>query len=140
METYNELAEKLLAILCENARLAYQEELGEFSHGELSILKHLRDERSGLTSGELAEALSMTLPRMSAALSSLVKKDYISKAADIDDKRKTRIHITPAGLDHVTEKESILREKVLFILSALGENDAREYVRISERIKSIRLI
>ena len=139
METFDGLADKLMEILCENSRLAYQEDLGDFSHGELSILAYLRDERSGLCSGELAESLGMTLPRTSAAISGLAKKGLVSKATDEIDRRKTRIHITPAGITYITEKETKLREHISHILSMLGEDDAEEYVRISERIKSIHL-
>ena len=43
METFNELTDKLLSVLLENSRRPYQEGLREFVHGELSILKYLRD-------------------------------------------------------------------------------------------------
>ncbi len=139
MEIYNELADKLFDILCTNSRLAYQEDLGNFSHGELSILAYLRDERSGICSGELAESLGMTMPRISAGVSGLAKKGLVSKMTDAEDKRKVRIHITPAGLEYISEKETRLREHILNILSKLGEDDAGEYVRISERIKNIHM-
>lgn len=140
MEIYNELADKLFDILCTNARLTYQEDLGDFSHGELSILAYLRAERSGLCSGELAESLGMTMPRISAAISGLVKKGLVTKSTDSEDRRKIRIHITPAGIEHIIKKETRLREHISNILSKLGEEDAGEYVRISERIQSIHMI
>ena len=138
MDLYNEQTDILLKIMLESSRLPYQEELAEFSHGELAILAYLRDNCSGITSGELADALAMTLPRMSAAISGLVKKGLVYKLTDEADRRKTRIYVTPAGITHVVEKEAELKERTAKILINLGEDDAREYLRISRLICDMR--
>ena len=136
MEIFNELTDELFDVLCAESRLPLREELSDFSHGELAILVYLRDERSGLFSGELSEALSMTLPRMSAAISGLVKKGYVSKTTDLTDRRKIRINITPAGLEHVTEKETALRKRISDLILRLGEDGTAEYIRILKRINT----
>lgn len=137
MDLYNKQTDLLLKIMLENSRLPYQEELAEFSHGELAILVYLRNDCSGVTSGELADALAMTLPRMSAAISGLIKKGLVYKLTDEADRRKTRIYITPAGITHVGEKEAKLRDQTANLITELGENDAREFIRISKLIHSL---
>ncbi len=139
METFNELTDKLLSVLLENSRQIYQEGLREFVHGELSILKYLRDEKSGLPSGELAESLGMTLPRMSAAISGLVKKGFVSKITDSVDRRKIHIHITHEGINYVNQTEDHLRCQISDIIIKLGQEEAEEYIRILENIQLLYL-
>ena len=137
MEILNELTDELLNVLLENSRQTYQKDLTEFTHGELSILKYLRDEGSGLPAGEFSKSLGMTLPRMSAAISGLVKKGLVSKLTDSVDRRKIRIHITHEGINYVNRTEDALRGQIADIVARLGQDETEEYMRILEKIRRI---
>ena len=137
MDIFHEITNELLNALLKNTRLSYQENLADYSHGEMTILVYLRDQRSGLCAGELAEELGMTLPRMSVAIAGLAKKGFVTKDPDVSDKRKIRINITPDGIRYVNEKECRLKEQVCDILMGMGPDDTEEYLRILKKIQDI---
>lgn len=134
MTDYSILAHELLLKLCDNARLRYQRDLGDFSHGEMSILDHLCYSEDGICPGVLCDTLGMTTPRISAAIASLQKKGLVTRETDPADRRKIHIFISEEGRALVTEKREELREHITKILISLGEDDAKEYVRIMGRI------
>ena len=139
MTDYTQLAEDLLLILRHNSKLSYRRELAGFSHGELLILTYLTENEGGIYAGNLCEKLDMTTPRISAAISSLQKKGLVTKETDTADRRKVRIYITSDGLELISQKKAELTATIEQILRALGDEDAKEYVRITSRINALNL-
>ena len=137
MTIYKSLATELIAELCNNEKLSYRRNLGDFSHGEMSILAHLCYCENGACAGAIGESLTMTVPRVSAAISTLQEKGLVTKERDPEDKRKIHIYISREGRLLVDEKKRELEDAVSLLLSHLGEEDAEEYVRITKRINRI---
>ncbi len=131
---YSILAGELLEHLRENSKHKLQRETEDFAHGEMSILAYLCFKEDGVCPGILCTSLGMTTPRISAAISSLGKKQLITRASDPSDRRKIHIHISETGRMLVHNKHRKITCELAHLLESLGEDDAREYVRIVGRI------
>lgn len=137
MTNYETLAAELLTGLCDNEKLRYRRELGDFSHGEMSILTHLCYCENGVCPGVLGDELGMTTPRISAAISSLHKKGLVTRESDPEDRRRIHIYISREGRLLVSEKKQELESSITALLSHLGEDDAREYIRLTQKINRV---
>lgn len=137
MTDFNLLAAQLLNELCDDARLRYRRDLEDFSHGEMSILTYLGYRENGACPGDLCEMLGMTTPRISAIIAGLQKKGLVSRVTDAGDRRKIHIYISDEGRTLVESKKEALTGDISHILSLLGEDDAKQYVRIIGKINRI---
>ena len=135
MVNYNELALELLDCLCCNSKLKFQKNAEDYTHGEIKILTLLTHCNGDMSPGDICEALGMTTPRISAALASLTKKELVTRVTDPHDKRRLHIYITDSGKALVESKKCEFAESLSELLSALGEEDAVEYIRIMGRIR-----
>lgn len=134
---YSSLAEELLEQLIKNAKLDYLKDAEDFSQGEMRILSYLYYESDGVCSGKLCKSIGMTTPRLSAALAALEKKGFIKRLTDEGDRRRVHVHVTDKGRFLVKEKREKALSHVRGILESLGESDAKEYIRIIERITDL---
>ncbi len=137
MVNYNAMAFELIELMKTNSKLKYRKDTSTFTQGEMCILALLDSDDSGITPGKLCECLNMTLPRISAALSVLEKKRLVSRITDSSDRRKLHVYITDRGRALVSEKLQSLAVDISSLLSTLGEEDSKEYIRILKRINSI---
>ena len=135
MVNYTFLATELLKCLCASADAKHQRSTEDFTHGEMRILSLLSDKGDGISPTDICELSSMTTPRISAAIASLTKKELVLRRTDERDKRRLRIYITDKGRALVDAKKKELTDSLADLLMHLGETDAKEYVRIMERIR-----
>lgn len=134
MVNYSVLAGELLESLCTSADAKHRRNTEDFTHGEVRILTCLMRHGGSSTPGDICEQLDMTGPRVSAAVNSLTKKGLVVRETDVQDKRRCHVYITDAGKELVRKKKKELTDSLEKVLELLGENDAREYVRIVGRI------
>lgn len=134
MTDYTTMAAELLELMLENTKLEYHRGTVSFSRGEMSILAQLCYKKDGLSPGELCETLGMTTPRVSAVLSGLLRKEYICRTVDPSDRRRIHIYITDEGRSYTSARYSTLTDNITELLRSLGEDDAREYLRIVGKI------
>lgn len=134
MINYDLLAEELLCHLRRTSSLELQRSAEDYIHGEIKILTLLCENDTGISPGHICSALEMTTPRISAALASLEKKEYITRRTDEADKRRLHVYVTDSGRGLVEKKKAELSRHLSGMLSSLGEEDASDYVRIIGRI------
>src|SRR5205807_10061881 len=79
------------------ARLARMLErgAGELSLPQFRVLAMV--DEGGERASHLAERLAVAKPTVTAVVDGLVERGYLSRSADADDRRATRITLTPAG-------------------------------------------
>lgn len=132
---FQTLAEELLRAM------AYQkmpmEKPNQMSVGERGILNYLRYVRDGALSGDLSRDLGITTGRTASALKGLERKGLIARVASESDRRCVVVRITPEGVAAAEALRAQVLAHVEELLRALGETDAREYVRIVKRIVEI---
>ena len=90
-------------------------------------------------SGEISRDLGITTGRTAIALKGLEKKGLVRRAPSETDRRCVNVRITPAGREAAEAFRRHVLESIERMLRELGEDDAREYVRIVSRINELQL-
>ena len=137
MIDYFALARGLIACLSATADAKHCRYIEDFVHGEMRILAYLAEDGDGASPGDICENLAMTTPRISSAVASLEKKKLVIRETDERDKRRLHVYITEEGKALVDYKKNELTSALAHLFAELGEDDAREYVRIMGRIGEI---
>lgn len=131
------LAEILFQELRCNASTSLGEILNEFNRGEIGVLGYLAFEKDKATAGELSENLNVTTARVARILNSLETKGYIKRTEDNQDKRKTLVVITQNGESLAKKAKKEVIDKITKVIEEIGEKEAKEYIRITLKIREI---
>ena len=106
-------------------------------HGEMFILDYLERKNNTVMPGELSNMTGGSSARTAIALRNLEQKGFISRDVDKADRRKIIVTLTDEGRKLTLEERAQVIRKMDAIVDALGEKDAREYIRIVGRIVEI---
>lgn len=131
------LAEILFQELRCNASTSLGEILNEFNRGEIGVLGYLAFEKDEATAGELSKNLNVTTARVARILNSLETKGYIKRTEDNQDKRKTLVVITQNGESLAKKAKKEVIDKITKVINEIGEEEAKEYIRITLKIREI---
>ena len=137
MKTYAEMAKELFEIMDPAKFRPPHREVSKLMHGEMAVMRLFEKEDVPLTAGEISRRLRMTTSRIAAVLNSLEKKALISRFADEKDGRRVMVAITQQGRDFLEERRLDVLRHMQDMLEKLGEEDAREYVRLARRVMEI---
>lgn len=111
--------------------------ISEIAKGEIGVLLYLIDENNGANAYEISQRFDVNTSRVAAVLNSLSKKGYIERTMDPLDKRKIQVYITDKGRKFGENRRNVIIIRMSYVLSELGEKDAKEYIRILQRISQI---
>ncbi|MEH7013006.1 MarR family winged helix-turn-helix transcriptional regulator [Neobacillus niacini] len=134
---YKALANELVNNMTKSPKMQFQKKVDDLSQGEKRILGYLTFWKDAVASGELSEKLFLSTPRVASALNSLSKKGFIERNRDEYDKRIVIVTITEAGKSFVMDEHAEAISMLEKTLQKLGEKDAKEFVRIINRIIEI---
>ena len=111
--------------------------IGKNARGECFVLRCLARSKAPLLPSDLSEQSHACTARIAVVLNTLEKKGLISRAIDPTDRRRILVSLTNVGQEYVAVVRTQLREDMKHLLEELGEQDAREYLRITKRILQI---
>ena len=131
------MAMKLLRLMEALPRRAPQNWLGEFSRGELFLLNYLYANGGTAWPTILSDAMQTSTARIAAALNSLERKGWIRREPDLGDHRRKVVHLTEEGSKYIEGCRSKVLRNVTKLLTELGDEDASEYLRITQRMEAI---
>lgn len=134
---YEIIAEEIFSKLRNNYKDSLNKLLSEFTSGEIGVLGYLVFEKDKVTSGELSEKLNVSTARVASILNSLENKGYIKRTNDNLDKRKTLVTITDKGEKLAYSVKRELTSKIINVIKEVGEEDIKEYIRISLKIENV---
>lgn len=137
MDLYARLAEELIEALDRKKKGPPHEDVSTAMRGELAVLRLLMDEGRVLTAGDISRLLQMTTSRIAAVLGSLQKKGLIVRSTDAEDKRRVLVTLTQKGMTLCRKRKQHVVSDMSYMLSYLGENDAKEFVRLMKRVHDI---
>lgn len=136
---YRKCAEELMRyVLMSEERIYFVEKnMRELAHGESAVLLYLMEENDGANAKELSERFAVNTSRIAAILNGLVKKGYIIRQKDADDKRMVRVFITEKGRIFTERRKDKLLDYCAAMLERLGEEESELYVNIMKHICEI---
>lgn len=114
-----------------------QKQIGKHAQGECFVLRCLARSPKPLLPSDLSTMTRSSTARIAVVLNTLEKKGYITRAIDPADRRRVLVSLTSVGAEYVRSIRQQLRQRMQRLLAELGEADAEEYLRITERILSI---
>lgn len=107
------------------------------SRGEMAMLSYFIMNQPEATPTELSQFFNLSTARVANTLNSLERKKLIVREHDSVDRRKVLVHITPQGRQTAEEKRSEAMRGMGKLLTDLGEHDAKELLRIFQRIRAL---
>ena len=131
---YRELAIELLIKMQSFHKIKQKKHFSEVMQGETFVLYYIALHDGDVLPGEISTEMDVSSARVATALNNLERKGLIIRQIDKNNRRKILVSITPEGKKIAEERYSTLVEKTTTMLTALGEHDAKEYVRIMGRL------
>ncbi|MBQ9065821.1 MAG: MarR family transcriptional regulator [Blautia sp.] len=120
-------------------QLRYSKQISQLTQflnasGEYSILYILYHEPEAHCAGEFASRLDLTPGRVANVLKALEKKNLIERKKDPADGRRIMVTLTASGREYITRTYSQAAEVYHDLIEEIGEDDTREFLRITRKI------
>ncbi len=130
LETTIEIATSLLAEL---ESQAFQEEgFSELSMRQVNYLNTI-SHMGHPTFSDLAKKLGVTKPSVTAIVGALIRKGYVQKVQDPEDKRSYHIVITPKAVDFEKIHVSMHQRIAMLLTSQLDPDEAEQLAKLLEK-------
>jgi len=131
---YEELAAELLNVRTKLLQVPAQRELTKMMRGELFVLNYLRNREETVHPKELSEKLAVSTARIARLLKHMEDQNLIVRYADAQDSRQVIVRLTEQGVKEIEAARKAVLEYTACMLESLGAEDAKEYIRIQEKI------
>ena len=134
---YTVLADELLNNMHLLHKAKFQKNINEAMQGEAFVLQYITHQKGDVLPGEIGNEMDVSSARIAAALNNLESKGLITRRIDLRDRRKILVGITPEGKVLAQQQQQAVIAGASKMLALLGEQDAREYVRITCKLAEI---
>jgi DNA-binding MarR family transcriptional regulator len=134
---YDILAKEFIQNMRSAQTAGRQKSIQDGVRGETFVLYFIKENQGKTVPSQISEVMGVSSARIATALNSLEEKGFITREIDIEDRRKIIVRLTQKGTDHVEEWERKFIEDLKDTLIALGEEDAKELVRITGRLAEV---
>lgn len=131
---YEVLAREFMECMHMIKKAGPQKPIEESMRGEAFVIQFLSHHGDSVLPSEISNIMGISTARIAATLNSLEKKGWITRRIDTDDRRRILVDLTSEGKAHAEQHHRHMMENTIKLLSMLGEEDAREYVRLSRKL------
>lgn len=131
---YTELAIQLIDMRASAPQIKMERTMSQIARGEVLALTYLAANGNRAYPKDMSKALMLTTARVAAMLKSLEGQDMITRTPDPADNRQVIVCLTEKGIALVEERRTGMIHSVAKMLEALGEEDAKAYVRIQAKL------
>ncbi len=131
---YTELVIQLIDMRASAPQIKMERTMSQIARGEVLALNYLAANGNRAYPKDMSKALMLTTARVAAMLRSLEGQDMITRTPDPSDSRQVIVCLTEKGVALVEERRIGMIHSVAKMLEALGEEDAKAYVRIQARL------
>lgn len=113
------------------------EKLDDTNRGIVSILRCLSKKDQPITAGEISERTGVSTARTAVLLRKMSARNMIITGNDPSDARKTLVSLSDYGKELLHKKIEEHKEMVSIIIDRIGFERTKEFMRLSNEIKSI---
>lgn len=131
---YEKLAHEFMSIMYQMRKRGAQKQISESMHGELFVLGYISNHEGNVIPSEISNEVGISTARVAATLNSLENKGLITRKIDVNDRRRILVEMTPTGKEQIENHIQTIMKITTGMLQYLGEQDAKEYVRIMGRL------
>lgn len=131
---YTHLAYEFMETMNQFRKRNMHKQFNESMHGEIFTLYYISQYEGSVIPSEISNEAGISTARVAATLNSLEKKGFITRKIDVSDRRRILVGLTPLGKEQIEGHFKMMMENTISMLSYLGEDDAKEYVRIMKRL------
>ena len=131
---YSELAVQLIDMRASAPQIKMERTMSQIARGEVLALNYLAANGNRAYPKDMSKALMLTSARVAAMLKSLESQGMVTRTPDPSDSRQGIVCLTPKGISLVEESRTEMIRSVAKMLEALGEEDAKAYVRIQAKL------
>lgn len=110
------------------------DDMAQLWQGETRILYYIYYHgEEEINPSELSDFLLVTRARITAALSGLRKKGYVTMEISPQDRRRMTVELTETGRSYVKEKIFLTEQRLKKLRKELGEEDAEQLIFLLEK-------
>lgn len=129
-----QMAQEYMEAMFHMRKVNSHKEIHNSVHGENFVLFFVSQNGGKAIPSDISNEMGISSARVAAALNSLEKKGLIIRRIDAQDRRRILIDLTDSGKEQVKNHYQMVMNMVKNMLQYLGENDAREFLRIMKRL------
>ncbi len=131
---YTQLAIQLIDMRASAPQIKMERTMSQIARGEVLALNYLAANGNQAYPKDMSRALMLTTARVAAMLKSLEGQGMVTRTPDPADSRQVIVSLTEKGVALVEERRTGMVHSVAKMLEALGERDAKAYVRIQAKL------
>ena len=131
---YTQLAIQLIDMRASAPQIKMERTITQIARGEVLALDYLAANGNRAYPKDMSRALMLTTARVAAMLKSLEGQDMVTRTPDPADSRQVIVRLTEKGATMVEERRTGMIHAVSKMLEALGEEDAKAYIRIQSKL------
>lgn len=131
---YKDLALEFMEVMSQTRRRSVPKQIDDSMRGEHFVLNYISEHEGNVIPSDISNEMGITSARIAAALNSLEKKGLILRRIDPEDRRRILIDMTDAGREQVKKHYQMILDKTINLLRYLGEEDAKNYIRITKKM------
>jgi DNA-binding MarR family transcriptional regulator len=134
---YEKLAAEFVKLFGRMERQKARKKVTDSMHGEQFILFYLSAHESIATPSDICREMGISSARIAAALNRMEEKGLVTRRIDTHDRRRILVDLTESGRTEVEKRKSEVRTTTANMMRYLGEDDAKELVRIMKRLSEV---
>ena len=131
---YEALSKEFLQVIYKYHQMRSQQQLNSAVHGETFVLQYIASHDNATMPSDISKVMCVSSARIATVLNSLENKGLIIRQIDKQDRRRTILKLTPDGQQKASECSHELLDVARRMLEYLGEEDAKNCVRIMGRL------
>ncbi|MDK2808402.1 MAG: hypothetical protein PWP24_1137 [Clostridiales bacterium] len=135
---YRELAKEFMEMMHQMHRSKGQKKINDSMQGESFVLFYISEHEGNVIPSDISNAMEISSARIAATLNSLEKKGFIERKIDVEDRRRILIELTEEGKKEANRHQEMVMRITINMLEYLGEQDAKEFVRIMKKLSKHR--
>ena len=135
--SYKNLAEQFFQTNYQMKKINHQQIIDESLKGEIFTLLYLRNRDDFVLPGEISEIMQISSARVATILNNLENKGLIERQIDKMDRRRILVSLTSLGEENANTHYQEVINQISKMFEILGEEDAKEFIRIMNKILDI---
>ena len=127
---YKELAKQFLHNSYQFRSRGHQKRIDENMQGETFAISYILRQGGVVLPSEISNEMNISSARVAAILNNLESKGFVTRQVNKSDRRKILVALTQEGKEFAEKHNKMVVNSTARMLEMLGEDDAKELVRI----------